>query len=77
MTDYSIESLCALFQEHAIKADEQRQKSIESFRENYPNESLPEHFSCDFNIAHALGIMAEEISKLKHITSAKSGWTRP
>ena len=66
MTDYSIESLCSTFSEHADKVDAENIDFIKRFKANNPDQPLPEHVSCDFNIARALSVISKEICELKN-----------
>jgi len=58
--DYSIESLCNIFAEHAQISDEQ----AEQFKLQFPDQEDP---SRGFNLARALCFMACELHRLKSI----------
>ncbi len=65
MTDYSIESLCVLFTQHAQENEKQLQELVDSFKKHNPDAEIPKHLTCDFSLPRALAIMAEEILKLR------------
>ena len=66
MIDYSLESICAIFAQHAVQYDNDLVGVIASFKERFPEEELPKHLSDNFNIARAMGVIAEEVVKLKN-----------
>lgn len=65
MNLYSLESLIETFLDHSKKADNQRQKWIADFKENCPNEELPEHMKDEFSVATALAAICIELLKLR------------
>lgn len=67
--DYRLESLSAIFAEHADRADKCQEDLVKQYREDYPHTPLPDHFKDGFNIARALSVMACELEKLKNKTN--------
>ena len=63
--DYRVESLVDIFKDHCELARVNRIKDIEIFKENFPNESIPDHLLNGFNVSKALMVMANEIVRLK------------
>lgn len=51
---YSIEELYLIFKDHAKSYDEHNEYLIRQFKEDYPDERLPEHFKHPFNLSWAL-----------------------
>lgn len=66
MNPYSLEYLKHKFTEHSIKYEHESKEQIKSFRKNYPNEKLPDHFKEHFNLPEALSCICDEILKLKN-----------
>ena len=62
--DYSIESLSAIFANHARSQNNNYQKDLEEYRNNNPGQPLPEHLKDSFNLCLALCIMCKEIKAL-------------
>ena len=63
--DYRIESLVKIFKEHAEQANYNRNKDIETFKNNFPHETVPPYLLDNFNVATAFAVMANEIVRLK------------
>ena len=66
MTDYSIESLCVLFVQHAQESENHLKELVDSFKKDNPDTEIPKHLICDFSLPRALTVIAEEIVKLKN-----------
>lgn len=69
--DYSIENLGAIFAKHADIADDEHEKMIKQYIQQYSDNPLPKHLKENFNIARALSVMASEIDRLKQIIGRK------
>jgi hypothetical protein len=67
MTDYRIETLQSIFEEHSLLNEKNRKDSILRFKLNFPNDPLPVHYDDDFNISKAFSVMAKEINELKEM----------
>ena len=61
----TIKSLLNTFSEHAIKAENNRLNRIEEFKENYPEDKIPDHMLETFNLPEALAVMCKEIIELR------------
>ncbi len=62
---YSLEYLINKFEKHSKEYVKQHQENIDKFKENNPNEPLPEYMKDDFNLPEALKLMCIEIQKKK------------
>jgi len=62
--EYSMEFLIKKLAEHAIKAEENRAQWIRDFKQNYPEEPIPDHFKEDFNLPAALASICREILRV-------------
>ena len=62
---YSLESLIEIFTEHAKQAEENQKKNISAFKENSPNDPLPDYMKDDFNLPLAFAIICQEILEIK------------
>jgi hypothetical protein len=60
-----MESLIETFGKHAIKAAEQQEKSLLSYRENNPEGPLPDYMEEEFNLPLALRSICLQIAMLK------------
>jgi hypothetical protein len=60
----SLKQLHETFKEHARQHDELHKKHIASFKEQYPNDPLPDHMQDAFNLAQALALMCENLIAL-------------
>lgn len=65
MTKYTLESLIKTFSEHAFETEEARKKYMKQFKEDYPNEPLPDYMLKDFNLPLAFVCICEELLKLR------------
>ncbi len=63
--DYSIDNLALNFVEHSIESDKILQKNIRRFKEDYPDNPLPNHYENSFNLSRALSVLTDEILDLK------------
>ncbi len=62
---YSIKELENIFIENAGLYQKEKDRQIKEFKENYPDEAVPEWFTRDFCINTALAAMCTEIDRLK------------
>lgn len=62
--EYSIENLIDTFKEHHIKFRKNEQKLLKQFKEDYPEEPIPEEYMCDFSVALALFSICKSIKAL-------------
>ena len=62
---YNLDELELLFLQHADEADKNNKECIARFKENYPNDPLPDHMDDPFNLPEALAVMCGEIRKLQ------------
>lgn len=62
---YTIEFLIEKFAEHTIKAKEINEECIKNFKEENPDQPLPDHMLDDFSITEALHCMCREILNLR------------
>jgi len=65
MEEYKIEELIDIFSDHMVRAKKQSDDFIEKFRENNPNDPIPEIYAEDFNFPGALRSICSEILRLK------------
>jgi hypothetical protein len=63
--EYTLEKLSLIFEKHGIEADKNQERLIKEFKENYPNEKIPDHFKDDLNLPLALKFICDEIIKMK------------
>lgn len=61
---YTLKFLVETFSRHAIEAEKGKKKFIKEFKENYPDEPLPEHVKDDFNLPEALACICMEIMRI-------------
>lgn len=66
MTDYTLEALIKSFEAHAQTTDNQCKCALERFKENEPNEQIPEWLENPFNLSRALLVMAQEIKMMRN-----------
>jgi hypothetical protein len=73
MSHYTLEFLIKTFSEHSLKFREGQKKLIRDFKENNPNDPLPDYSLDDFDLPKALVSICEEISNLKLLQKEKGG----
>ncbi len=61
---YSIKELIEVFYDHAVRVEENRLQWIRDFKENNPNQPLPDEMKDTFSISKALASMCTEIQAL-------------
>lgn len=62
----TLEELIKTFTDHEKQAHKSDQERIKQFKEDYPEEPLPDHFKERFMLPMALAFMCSEILKLKN-----------
>lgn len=62
--DYLIENLSSVFSQHAEIYEKNQKQMIELYKQNNPDQELPDHFKDTFNLSKALSVMCDEIQKL-------------
>jgi hypothetical protein len=63
--DYKIEGLSAIFAMDAEMNKAHLEQCKKIFKDQNPDQNLPEHMANPFNVATALSVMADEIVQLK------------
>lgn len=71
-TDYNLEYLIGIFNEHAIKTKREAEAQLNTYKENYPGEPVPLYMSDPFNLSLALCVMASEIQRIKDLFAIKN-----
>lgn len=66
MNDYSIESLCKIFEKHSNEYEESNRKCIETYKKLYPDEDLAPHLVDSFNLSKALKVICKKIKEYDH-----------
>jgi hypothetical protein len=61
----TLEELIQTFASHEKMATDHHERTIDRFKEDHPNEELPEHFKETFLLPTALRLMCQEILELK------------
>lgn len=62
---YEMEELEKIFLEHALKVQENQDRMVEQFIEQYPDEPIPEHIIDTFSLPIALASICGEIISLR------------
>jgi len=60
-----MEKLRLTFLDHASESKKCKESDIINFKENYPDEPLPEHLINAFSLPTALAVMCAEIIRLR------------
>lgn len=61
---YDIDSLIKKFKKDGKKSEKEKEFHLKRFKEDYPNEYIPEYMIDDFNLCFALHSICLEIKKL-------------
>lgn len=61
---YSMDYLIENFADHTIKTEKAREDMIKSFKENNPDQPLPDHMKDEFNVCKALLTLSVEIKRI-------------
>lgn len=62
---YELESLSSVFEGHARAQLKMHSELIVKYREEYPNDELPDHFKDDFCLPMALKVLVDEVIRLR------------
>jgi len=63
--EYTLEKLLLKFMNHSDRWRKLNGDLVEEHKKNYPNEEIPDHLKCNFDLPLALSVICNEILILK------------
>lgn len=75
--DYRIEELIKTFHEHAQNFVDGKEYRLKMYKEEFPNNEIPDCLKEEFNLAFALSEICTEIAILKEELKAQQSYLHP